>query len=484
MVMLRRGRRVILGLVGVVCVALVLSCTVNTATGQRQLTLMSEAQEIQMGQQSHESVIASFGLYPDDELQNYIQRLGAELAATSERPDLPWSFAVVDDPLVNAFALPGGYIYVTRGILAHFNSEAELASVLGHEIGHVTARHSVEQMSQQQLAGLGIGIAAAVSEELGQYAAMASQGLQLLFLKFSRDDERQSDDLGLRYMTRAGYDPNEMPPVFHTLDRVSAAQGGGRIPVWASTHPNPDNRASRIERQIEGLPAASRTGTVNRTSYLERLDGLVFGDNPREGYTIDSTYYHPELEFALDFPDGWRVINQRQAVAGISPDQDAIVVLTMVQARSAAAAETDFFSQEGIARGSSWRQGFTHFWTVATPQDPQTVRGGVGFFEHGGRVYRLLGFTSSDRWDSFVGPIQASLDSFRRISDRRYLDVQPARLELVELDRAMTLSEFDQRYPSSVELSALAIANGVEADDRLEAGRLVKRVVGGELPEN
>jgi predicted Zn-dependent protease len=484
MMVFGRVRLLSLAVVMTGCFALVASCTVNPATGERQLTLMSETQEIQIGRQSHDSVIASFGLYPDDGLQDYIQGLGAELAATSERPDLPWSFAVVDDPLVNAFALPGGYIYVTRGILAHFNSEAELVSVLGHEIGHVTARHSVEQMSQQQLANLGLGVAMAASEDLRPYAGLAVQGLQLLFLKFGRDDERQSDDLGLRYMTRAGYDPNQMPPVFHTLDRVSEAQGGGRIPVWASTHPNPENRAERIAAQIEGMPAESRAGTVNRSDYLRRLDGLVFGDNPREGYTIGSTYYHPEFEFSLDFPDGWRIVNQRQAVAVLSPDQDAIVVLTVAEEQSATAAEAKFFAQEGIERGSSWRAGFSHFWTLATPQNPQTVRGGVGFFSHGGRVYRLLGYTATDRWNSLVRPIQGSLDSFRGLSDRRYLDVEPARIELVELPRAMTLAEFHGRYPSTVELDTLAIVNGVDADDRLEAGRLVKRVVGGKLPES
>src|SRR3989454_1121446 len=177
----------------------------------------------------------------------WIQQFGARLAASSERPNLPWTFHVVDDPVVNAFALPGGYIYVTRGILAHLNSEAELGGVVGHEIGHVTARHSVSQLSKQQLAQLGLAVGSIASPEFGRYAGLAGQALGVLFLKYSRDNESQADDLGLRYMRRANYDPREMPPVFEMLTRVSHAHGGGRGPEWLAPHPNPENRRARIE---------------------------------------------------------------------------------------------------------------------------------------------------------------------------------------------------------------------------------------------
>ena len=200
------------------------ACTMNPATGERQLTLMSESQEIAMGAQTHPEVLNAFGAYDDPELQRFIQELGTRIAANSERPNLDWTFTVLDDPVVNAMALPGGFIYVNRGILAHFNSEAELASVIGHEIGHVTAKHSVEQMSRAQLAQIGLGVAAVASEDFRRYAGLASQGIQVLFLKFGRDDENQSDELGLRYMTKAGYDPHEMPKVFATLDRVPDKQ--------------------------------------------------------------------------------------------------------------------------------------------------------------------------------------------------------------------------------------------------------------------
>jgi len=458
------------------------SCSVNPATGKRQLTLISEQQEIAMGREADGDVIDSFGLYPDDDLQTYIQDLGARIAADSERPDLTWTFRVVDDPVVNAFAIPGGYIYITRGILAHFNSEAELASVLGHEIGHVTARHSVEQMSQAQLAQIGLGVAMAAGERFRSLAGLASQGLQLLFLKFSRDDEKQADDLGLRYMTREGYDPNQMPKVFHTLDRVGEAQGAGDVPEWTSTHPNPERRASRITDQIKALSADARDGTINRDSYLELLDGLVFGDNPREGYALGRHFYHPDLRFELSFPEGWKIINQRQAVGAISPGEDAVVVLSLARESTPAAAAEAFFARDGVERGSEWRPGFFHFATEATAERPQVMRGVAGFVFHDGRVFQILSYTPQDRWQGYQREMMESVESFSEVSDRRYLDVQPSRIEIVRLDRDMSFAEFRKRYPSNAEETQLAIINGVETDQMLERARLMKRVVGGELP--
>src|SRR5256885_15956396 len=178
---------------------LVAGCARSPATGKNELMLVSESQEIQMGQQADSGVIASIGLYPDQALQSYVMDLGKKLAATSERPNLPWTFRVVDDPAVNAFAIPGGFVYVTRGILAHMTNEAELATVMGHEIGHVTARHTAHEMSKQELAQLGLAVGSMASAQVAQYAGLAGQALQVLFLKFSRDDENQADALGVRY---------------------------------------------------------------------------------------------------------------------------------------------------------------------------------------------------------------------------------------------------------------------------------------------
>ena len=214
----------------------VASCARNPVTGKNELALVSEGQEIQMGQQAAQEVAQTIGFVEDPELQSYVANIGKRMAAKSERPNLPWEFHVVNDASVNAFALPGGHIYVTRGLLGSMNSEAELATVLGHEIGHVTARHSVQQISKAQLATLGLGIGSIVSSDIAQFAGLAGQGLQVLFLKYGRDAENQADDLGFRYALGQNYDVREMANVFETLNRASQAGGqGGRLPEWLST---------------------------------------------------------------------------------------------------------------------------------------------------------------------------------------------------------------------------------------------------------
>lgn len=465
------GPAVLLGLGG---------CSVNPATGQRQLTLLSEQQEIQMGKENDQQIVAQMGLYPDEEWQGYIQDLGSRLAAKSERPDLPWTFRVVDDPIVNAFALPGGYIYITRGILAHFNSEAQLVSVLGHEIGHVTGRHTVERVSKAQLASVGVGIAAVAGG--GDLANLAGQGLGLLFLKFSRDDEREADDLGLRYLTRGTYDPYEMPKVFNTLDRISGAQGS-RAPSWLATHPAPANRALRIQEQIGQLPAEQQAGRVERDGYLQRLSELTFGANPREGYSIGRTFYHPDLAFKLEFPEGWKIINQRSMVGALSPEEDAFVVLSLAGEATPEEAQSAFFRQEGVEQGRK-AQSFTYFQTTPQPETGKYLQGIARFLSHGDQVFRLLSYTRDDSWQAYETAMGSSVGSFRRLKNRRYLDVQPQKVELVRLKGAMTLEDFNRHYPSTLDLEALAILNGVEVDQRLETGTLVKRIVGGKLPES
>ncbi len=466
---------------------LLLGCSVNPATGNRQLALMSESQEIALGREADQQIVAQMGLYPDDQAQAYVHRLGTELAAQSERPHLPWTFRVIDDPTVNAFALPGGFIYVTRGIMTHLNTEAELVSVLGHEIGHVTARHGVNQMSKQQLFGIGLGIGSILSPELAAVGDLASAGLGLLFLKYSRDDERQADGLGLRYTVRGGWDPRGGPTVFTVLQRVSEASGSGRLPGYLSTHPDPGARRDSLREMIAWYEQDQNqnfsNSKVNRKPYLQRLDGMVFGANPREGFFEDGLFQHPDLEFKIQFPQGWKTVNQKTMVAGISPAEDAIVRLTLAQQEDPAAAAQAFANQEGLESGRVERNRVNGHPAAAVEFAADTqqgrLRGVAGFVRYGSNTFQLLGYTAEAKWSSYSRTFGSFIGSFDRLTDRKALNVQPARVNIVDLDRPLPLETFNSQYPSSIPLDTLALINHVDAGGSLPAGVGAKRVTGG-----
>ena len=460
-----------------------LGCATNPATGKSQIMLISEQQEIELGEREDANTVAQFGLYDSPKLQNYVQEIGLSLAGVSERPNLPWSIKVLDDPVVNAMALPGGYVYLTRGILAHLNSEAELATVLGHEIGHVTARHSANQMSKAQLAGIGLGIGMMVDPGVAGLSDIAQMGTQVLFLKFSRDDERQADELGVRYLVKDGYDPRESPQVFEMLRRVSAQSQQGSVPGWMSTHPDPENRSTRMRQLISSSGSDFSDSRIARRTYLQSIDGLVFGKDPREGFFEGTKFIHPELAFQLDFPDRWGTRNTKEMVAAVSPDQDAVVYLILVAERRLEEAVNAFSRQNGVTVDSYQRgefNGLSAVWAGFRASIGQTpVSGRVAFVKLDGKIFRLLGYTRQDLWSRYNGTIDRSIQSFGRLRDRRYLSVQPQTIEIVELDRAMTLTEFNRLYPSSVELEEIALINNASPQTAFERGELIKRVIGG-----
>lgn len=473
-------------LLAVFAVALAAGCATNPATGRRELMLVSEAQEISLGREADPDIVGAYGLYPDSAWQHYVEQLGRRLAGLSERPALPWTFRVLDDPVVNAFALPGGFNYVTRGILAYFNSEAELVAVMGHELGHVTARHGARQMTQQQFAQAGLVAGLILVPRLQDFAGLAQAGLGLLFLKFSRDDERQADELGLRYLYRAGYDPREMPKVFAMLERVSRASGGERLPGWLSTHPDPEDRQQHIAQLIAQLPQDFAGRAVRHDEYLRRLDGLVFGANPREGFFRGSLFLHPDLAFALRFPEGWRTANRKREVLAQSPAEDALMQLSVAEAPSPLAGLRAFLAQPGVMAGpiSSRDVNGLPAALAAFQADLSegTVTGIVAFVRSGSLTYRLLAYGLSSRWPAYEAAALGAIQSFQPLTDRAALGVQPLRLEIVRVDRAMSLTEFHKLHPSAVDLAQLARLNQLAPEAALVPGQLVKRVVGQPLP--
>jgi predicted Zn-dependent protease len=458
-------------------------CAINPVTGQRQIVLISEAQEIEIGRSGAEDIESQIGLVPDEALQNYIHALGTRMAAASERPELPWRFRVLDDPTPNAFALPGGFIYVTRGLLAIMDSEAELASVVGHEIGHVTARHSVVAISRAQLAQLGLGLGMIFVPGLEQFGGLAGTGLELLFLSYGRDAERQADDLGFNYALAQGYDVREMSNVFAALQQAGG-ESRSPLPAWLATHPDPGERIQRIEQRIQQTAVTFEGLEVGRQPYLQRLDGLVYGANPRHGFFRDGLFLHPDLAFQLRFPQGWATQNLPQAVVAVSPQRDAALQLTFAAAANPEQALQRFAAQQGVQVTQSARRTISGLPATVAEFTAQTqqgqVRGIVTFVAHGGRVYQILGYSPAQRYGAYTNVFQQVGGTFAPVTDRQVLDVQPNRLRIVRVPQAMTLAEFNQRYPSAIPIAELAAINRVaDANATLAANAFAKRVAPG-----
>ncbi len=477
------GRMRLLLLV-VISASLLPACSMNPATGKRQLNFFSEEQEIAMGREGSDSFIQNFGLYPDEELQQLVAEIGADLAAASERPHLPWRFVVMDETIVNAYAMPGGFIHITREMLAHMNSEAELAAVLGHEIGHVTARHSVNQMSKQSIAQglLAVGMIAAGPEYAQDIGQLGGAAAQMLFLKYGRDDESQADSLGLRYTVSEGWDPEHIPDVFATLGRLEAFHGGGQaIPNWARSHPTGQERVRRLEAEIAQIEPMD--GRYGREEFLARLDGLMWGENPREGYFKDGRFYHPDMAFSFRVPENWRKLNQKDAVRALSPEGDLMAQLTLAQGGDAETAARNFYSQRGIERGRtdfSPVNGVKAFrGQFGVPRQGGNLAGIVAFFEHRGTVLQLTTFTVEERYRSLERSMLAILDSFEEVTSPAILNVKPRRLQVVRASRTAPLAQ--QPGLDGQNIAELEVINGLDPGESIQAGQRFK-IIHGTLP--
>ncbi len=460
-----------------------LSCATNPVTGRREISLVSTSQELAIGKEGYGAVLQEYGVYDDPALQAYVDSVGQAVARVSHLPNLAWKFTVLDDPTVNAFAMPGGYIYITRGILAHLQSEAQLAGVLGHEVAHVTARHSARQITQQQLATLGLGIASVLSETVQQYSQAAQTALGLVFLKYGRDDETQADQLGVDYATRAGWDPREIPGTYRTLKRVGE-RAGQRLPAFLSTHPDPGDREVRTG-ELARAAAAGKTGLrVQARGYLARLDGVVFGNDPRQGYFEGETFVHPALAFQMRFPAGWKTQNARAAVAAQEPNRAAVMQLTLEDARTLTPAQ--YFAnlratgKIAAAEGASETVGGFPAWVgrLSVPRQDGTAALllAAGVRRAPEQFFRVLGQSASGT-DANAAAILASARTFRALTDAAKLAAQPDRVRVLAAPRGGTFrAVVEGQGAQGASLDDLAILNDTEPDADVRAGETLKLV--------
>ena len=464
------------------------SCATNPVTGETELMLLTESSEIQLGRQTHKQIRQTYGFYEDPALNQYIEQLGQQVAEGSHRSHLPFEFKVLDTAVINAFAVPGGFIYLTRGILAHLNNEAEVVGVIGHEIGHVAARHSAQQYTRATFAQIGLGLGTVLSEEFAALSAAAQFGVQMLFLKYSRDNERQADRLGVEYATRAGYDAAEMANFFHTLDRLHPSSGAGILPDWFSTHPAPEKRVSTVralaiqQARIHGL--SPQHLHVNREVYLEQIDGLVFGEDPRQGYRDEDMFYHPELRFYFPVPSAWQLNNSPARVQMTNPDKSAAIVFFVDTERSPAEAAQEFVAGTEatvLTSESTTVNALPARMLIADiGSGQQTLRVSSFFIAYDENTYGFVGFCSPKIFAHYLPTFKKTMTGFAPLSDPQRIDVSPDRIRIFRTERAITLrNALTTQGVDEDQLETTALLNGKELNDRMPANTMLKWIERG-----
>jgi len=468
-------------------VALAAACATNPVTGRRELSFMSEAQEISIANESDPQIKAEMGVYNDPELQRYVSEMGWRMAKISERAHLPWRFTVVDVPVVNAFAVPGGGIYITRGILAFLDSEAQLAGVLGHEIGHVTARHSAQQYTRQVSGLVGLTALSIFVPAARPFGDLSAQALGVLFLKYGRDDELQSDELGARYASQLGWDPGGVPAFLSTLGRLDEVAGDRRgIPGWLSTHPEPLSRVDEIQPLVQQLRASGQFST-NRDDFLTRIDGLVFGDNPDQGIVRGAAFLHPVLRFRIDFPNGWEIQNSPRQVVAKAPGADIFMLMQLLEqprGRNIEEIALDAMGRAGfrpVQGGRTTINGLDAF--VGVYQGQMEGFGAVAtraaHIAHDKSVYMVAGLVAPRAFEQADSAFTASIRSFRALTAAEAESIHPNRVDFYVVREGDTWASIAERGGGAIKPSTLAVMNGATPGSAPQVGSRIRIVVAG-----
>jgi predicted Zn-dependent protease len=433
-------------------------------------------------------VIAQFGLLDNAKLQSYIDQKGMQMGRISDRPADVKGFTIVDSPVINAFATPSGHVYFTRGILAHFNNEAQFSGVLGHEIGHITARHGQKQQTRSTIANGALILGSILSKRVASIAQPASQVVGLGLLKYGRDDETESDQLGVKYSSKIGYDPASMADFFLTLSRTEQSSGAATIPTFLSSHPNSADRYSNVKKlAAQAEQQAGRQLAVNRDQYLRLIEGLAYGDNPREGYVENSVFYHPDLKFQFPVPQGWKTQNSPSQFQMAEPNGKAVIILLpagnkgldetaqalaqQLKLQNAQAQKTTVngfpamvIQGDQVGQDQSGQQGITASTLTYLIQDGQTI-------------YAMVGLCGPGTLGTYGDDFQRTAQGFRRLTDAAKINRQPERIRIKTAKAGQTLaSALAANGVSSKRYEEMAILNGMKTTDKMTAGMLFKVV--------
>ena len=468
-------------------------CSTNPVTGNKDFVTISEDQEIAMGRQGHGDVMKRYSLYENPELQNYVETVGRKLAAKSHRSGLVYRFHVLDSTEINAFALPGGYIYITRGLMSYLNSEAEFAAVLGHEIGHVTARHSVRQASASQVAGIGATIGAIFLPQLRTQAGqqMVNMAGSAFLSGYGRDHELESDRLGAEYLARTGYDPQAMLDVIGVLKNQQVfdetlAKAEGREPrryhgVFAS-HPDND---TRLQQVILAANQYKVTGKEirNRSEYLALMENLVIGESEKEGITRGNNFYHAGMGFSLTFPKGWKIQNLPDRLVATAPGGGAILQLGAEDINKRISPREFMQTRLGLkklkAEGKLNPDGLNGHSAVApikTSFGTRDARFNVIYL--GDKAFILAGVVKDQsQIPAYDKEFLTSAKSFHRITSKEREIAKPLRLHMIKAKPGMTIAKLAKQSPYTDHAEErLRLLNGIFPTGEIKPGQMVKVV--------
>ncbi|MGI4864922.1 MAG: M48 family metalloprotease [Janthinobacterium lividum] len=430
-------------------------------------------------------VIAQFGLFENPALQQYIAKQGKQMTAISDRPG-DYGFTIVDSPIINAFATPDGHVYFTRGIMAYFNNEAQFTGVLGHELGHITARHGQKQQTRSTITSILLGAASMASTRIASIAQPLSSVVGIGLLKYGRDAENEADGLGVKYSTKIGYDASQMADFFLTLERTEKASGGGSTPGFLSTHPNSADRYQRVK----GLAAqakqttGNRTLTINRDGYLRSIDGLPYGEDPRQGFVESSVFYLPEQKLRLPVPSGWKTQNSAEQFQMAEPNGKAVVALISAGSGTLDAAAQALTKQLSLTSPSSQQTTLNSFPTMVVEGDqaasssqstPAHVR--AYLIQDGKSVYALVGLAPTASFATYAPQFADVAQGFQRLTEASKLNRQPEHIRIKTATGTTTLSAaFAANGVPASRYEEVAILNGMQTTDRLSKGMLYKVV--------
>lgn len=459
-------------------------CSTNPATGKQQFTaLMSPAQENTVGASEHEKIIAQFGLYDNPAIAGYVQSIGTRVTQKTERPDVQYKFFVLDSPVVNAFALPGGYIYATRGLLALANNEAQLAAVLAHEAGHITGRHSAERYFRGVVTSLGAGVLGAVlgSKEASQ---ALGTGANLYLSSYSRAQENEADSLGLRYMSQGGYDPDEMAKFLSALQgqsgldaRIAGRKAGGFS--YFSTHPATSERVQKTVDEASRYSTQGQ-GRIARDEYLRKINGMTYGDSAAQGFARGNSFYHPKLGFAFDVPPGFTISNGSRAVTAKSKD-GTIILFDMAKRPSGHSAHS-YMQQTWLKDKTTKVESIVlNGMKAATADFPGTVNGQavtirlVAIEWTNGDFARFQISIPRGAPTADINALKKSTYSFRAMSAGEKQNIRAYRLKTFQAKSGDTATSVAEKLPySDRKLERFTTLNALIPGEKLIAGRRYK----------